>query len=130
MQPLHGLATFSNLRFADLNALAKNFTGPFLGDKIAIWHLVVATCILSVVAGILRVPAWNRVTAVCMLVVGELVYLLSCCVAGQVRRYGIPFPELVMCAALTQSAGILDLLLDWLGSSKLGRQLRRNRSDV
>jgi hypothetical protein len=119
MQPLHGLATFSNFSFADLNTLAKNFTGPFLADEIAIWHLVVAICILSVVAGILRVPAWNTVTAVSMLVVGELVYLLSCCVAGQVCRYGIPFLELVMCAALTQLAGILDVLLDRLESSKL-----------
>jgi hypothetical protein len=119
MKPLHGLATFSNFSFADLNALAKNFTGPFLADEIALWHLVVAICILSVVAGILRVPAWNTVTAVSMLVVGELVYLLSCCVAGQVCRYGIPFLELVMCAALTQVAGILDVLLDRLGSSKL-----------
>jgi hypothetical protein len=119
MQPLHGLATFSNFSFADLNALAKNFTGPFLADEIAVWHLVVAICILSVVAGILRVPAWNTVTAVSMLVVGELLYLLSCCVAGQVCRYGIPFLELVMCAALTQVAGILDVLLDRLGSSKL-----------
>jgi hypothetical protein len=119
MQPLHGLATFSNFSFADLNALARNFTGPFLADEIVVWHLVVAICILSVVAGILRVPAWNTVTAVSMLVVGELVYLLSCCVAGQVWRYGIPFLELVMCAVLTQVAGILDVLLDRLGSSKL-----------
>ena len=118
MQPLHGLATFSNFSFADLNDLSKNFTGPFLADEIAVWHLVVAICILSVVAGILRVPAWNTVTAVSMLVVGELVYLLSCGVAGQVWRYGIPFLELVMCAALTQVAGILDVLLDRLGSSK------------
>ena len=118
MQPLHGLATFSNFSFADLSALSKNFTGPFLADEIAVWHLLVAICILSVVAGILRVPAWSTVTAVSMLVVGELVYLLSCGVAGQVWRYGIPFLELVMCAALTQVAGILDVLLDRLGSSK------------
>jgi len=39
MQPLHGLATFSNFSFADLNALAKNFNGPFLADGIAVWHL-------------------------------------------------------------------------------------------
>jgi hypothetical protein len=51
-----------------------------------------------------------------MIIVGELVYLLSCCVAGQVCRYGIPFLELVMCAALTQVAGILDILVDRLGS--------------
>lgn len=119
MQPLHGLATFCNFSFADLDALAKNFTGPFLADEITVWHLVVAICILSVVAGILRVPASNTVTAVSMLVVGELVYLLSCCIAGQVWRYGIPFLELVICAALTQVAGILDVLLDRLGSSKL-----------
>jgi hypothetical protein len=119
MQPLHGLATFSNFSFADLNALEKNFTGPFLADEIAVWHLVVAICILSVVAGILRVPAWNTATAVSMLVVGELVYLLSCCVAGQVWRYGIPFLELVLCAALTQVAGILDVLLGRIESSKL-----------
>lgn len=112
MQPLHGLATFSDFSFADLNALAKNFTGPFPADEIAIWHLIVATCILSVVAGILRVPAWNIVLAVSMLVIGELVYLLSCSIAGQVCRYGIPFLELVMCAALTQAAGILDVLMD------------------
>jgi hypothetical protein len=119
MQPLHGLATFSNFNFADLNALEKNFTGPFLADEIGVWHLVVAICILSVVALILRVPAWNTATAFSMLVVGELVYLLSCCVAGQVWRYGIPFLELVLCAALTQLAGILDLLLGRLESSKL-----------
>jgi hypothetical protein len=118
MQPLHGLATFSNFSFADLNALAKNFTGPFLADEIAIWHLIVAICILSVAAGILRVPAWNTVTAVSMLIVGELIYLLSCCIAGQVCRYGIPFLELVVCAALTQVAGILDVLVDRLGSSE------------
>jgi hypothetical protein len=119
MQPLHGLATFFNFTFADLNALEKNFTGPFLADEIAVWHLVVAICILSVVAGMLRVPAWNTATAVSMLVVGELVYLLSCCVAGQVWRYGIPFLELVLCAALTQVAGILDVLLGRIESSKL-----------
>jgi hypothetical protein len=122
MQPLHGLATFSNFSFADLNALAKNFTGPFLADEIAVWHLAVAICILSVVAGILRVPAWNTVTAVWMLVVGELIYLLSCAVAGQVCRYGIPFLELVMCAALTLVAGILDILFDRLKSSKLANR--------
>jgi hypothetical protein len=116
MQPLHGLATFSNFSFADLKALAKNFTGPFLADEIAVWHLVVAICILSVLAGVLGVPACNTVTAVSMIIVGELVYLLSCCVAGQVCRYGIPFLELVMCAALTQVAGILDILVDRLGS--------------
>ena len=115
MQPLHGLATFSNFSFADLNGLAKNFAGPFLADEIAVWHLAVASCILSVVAGILRVPAWNIVTAVSMLVVGQLVYFLSCGVAGQVCRYGIPLLELVMCAALTQVAGILDVLLDRRG---------------
>ena len=115
MQPLHGLGTFSNFSFADLNGLAKNFAGPFLADEIAVWHLAVASCILSVVAGILRVPAWNIVTAVSMLVIGELVYFLSCCVAGQVCRYGIPLLELVMCAALTQVAGILDVLLDRRG---------------
>jgi len=118
MQPLHGLATFSNFSFADLNALAKNFTGPFLADEIAIWQLIVAICILSVAAGILRVPAWNTVTAVSMLIVGELVYLLSCCIAGQVCRYGIPFLELVICAGLTQVAGILDVLMDRFGSSE------------
>jgi hypothetical protein len=59
------------------------------------------------------------VTAVWMLVVGELVYLLSCFVAGRVCRYGIPFLELVMCAALTLVAGILDVLLERLGFSKL-----------
>jgi hypothetical protein len=123
MQPLHGLATFSNFSFADLNALANNFTGPFLADYIAVWHLVLAICILSMVAGILRVPAWNIVTAVSMLVLGELVYLLSCCVAGQVCRYGMPFLELVVCAALTQVAGILDILLDRLRSSKLKNKL-------
>ena len=32
---------------------------------------------------------------------------------------GIPFLELVMCAALTQVAGILDVLLERLGSSKI-----------
>jgi hypothetical protein len=115
MQPLHGLATFSNFSFADLNGLAKTFAGPFLADGIAVWHLALAVCILSVVAGILHVPAWNTVTAVSMLVVGELIYLLSCCVAGQICRYGIPFVELVMCAALTQVAGILDVLLDRRG---------------
>jgi hypothetical protein len=119
MQLLRRLATFSNSSFADLNALAKNFTGPFLGDQIAVWQMVVATCILTVVAAFLRVPAWNIVIAVSMLVVGELVYFLSCCIAGQVCRYGIPFLELVLCAALTQVAGILHLLLDRLGSSKL-----------
>jgi hypothetical protein len=118
MQPLHGLATFSNFSFADLNALAKSFSGPFFADAIAIWHLVVAICILSVVGRILRVPTWNTVMVVWMLVVGELVYLLSCGVAGQVCRYGTPFLELVLCAALTQAAGILDVLLDRLGSSK------------
>ena len=118
MQPLHGLATFSRFSFADLDALAKNFTGPFLADQIAVWHLVVAICLLSMVAGILRVPAWNIVTALSMLVVGELVYFLSCSVAGQVWRYGLPFLALVICAALTQVAGILDLLSDRLRSSK------------
>lgn len=117
MQPLHGLATFSNFGFADLQALAKNFKGPFPADAITIWHLVVVVGILSAVAGILRVPAWNIVMAVSMLVVGELVYLLSCGIAGQVCRYGIPFLELVVCAALTQVAGILDVLLDRIGSS-------------
>jgi hypothetical protein len=117
MQPLRSLATFSNFSFADLSALAKNFTGPFLADEIAVWHLVVGICVLSVVAGILRVPAWNTVTAVSMLVVGQLVYLLSCCIAGQVCRYGVPFLEFLMCAALTQVAGILDVLLDRLGAS-------------
>jgi len=117
MQPLRSLATFSNSSFVDLSALAKNFTGPFLADEIAVWHLVVGICVLSVVAGILRVPAWNTLTAVSMLVVGELVYLLSCCIAGQVCRYGIPFLELVICAALTQLAGILDVLSDRLGAS-------------
>ena len=71
---------------------------------------------------LLRVRAWNTLTAASMLVVGELVYLLSCSVAGQVYRYGIPFLELVMCAALTQVAGILDVLLDRLGSSKLANK--------
>jgi hypothetical protein len=118
MQPLHGLATFSALSFADLTTLAKNFKGPFLADEITIWYLVVAVCVLSVAAGILRVPAWNIVTALSMLVAGELVYLLSCCIAGQVCRYGIPFLELVLCAGLTQIAGILDILLDRFGSSK------------
>ena len=117
MQPLHGLATFSNFSFADLNALERGLSGPFLADAIAIGHLVVAICILSLVGGILRVPTWNTVMVVWMLVVGELVYLLSCGVAGQVSRYGIPFLELVLCAALTQAAGILDVLLDRLGSS-------------
>jgi hypothetical protein len=129
MQPLHGLATFSNFSFTDLNALAKNFTGPCLADEIAVWHLVVAICILSVVAVILRVPAWNTVTAVSMLVVGELVYLLSCSVAGQVWRYGIPFLELVMCAALTQLAGILDVLFQRLGSSRMDEILRNKGFD-
>jgi hypothetical protein len=119
MRPLHGLATFSNFSFADLKALGKNFTGPFLADEIAIWHLVVAICVLSLLAGVSGVPAWNIVTAVSMVVVGELVYWLSCCVAGQVCRYGIPFLELVMCAALTLAAGILDVLLDRLGSLNL-----------
>jgi len=117
MQPLHGLATFSNFSFADLNALERSLSGPFLADAIAIGHLVVAICILSLVGGILRVPTWNTVMVAWMLVVGELVYLLSCGVAGQVSRYGIPFLELVLCAALTQAAGILDVLLDRLGSS-------------
>ena len=118
MQPLHGLATFSNYSFADLKTLANDFTGPFLGDGIAVWHLVAATVILSLVAGVLRVPTWNIIMVVGMLWVGELVYLLSCGVAGQVWRYGIPFLELVLCAALTQIAGILDVLWERLGSSK------------
>jgi hypothetical protein len=117
MQPLRSLATFSSFSFADLNGLAKSFAGPFLADEIEVWHLALAICIFSVVAGILRVPAWNTVTGVSMLVVGELVYLLSCCIAGQVCRYGIPFLELIVCAALTQVAGILDVLLDRLGAS-------------
>jgi hypothetical protein len=119
MQPLHGLATFSNYSFADLKTLAEDLTGPFLGDGIAVWHLVAVTVILSLAAGVLRVPTWNIVMAVGMLLVGELVYLLSCGVAGQVWRYGIPFVELVLCAALTQIAGILDVLSERLGSSKL-----------
>ena len=116
MEPLHALSTFSRFSFADLITLAKNFTGPFAADEIAIWHLAVATCILSVVAALLRVPAWNIVMSVSMLVVGELVYLLSCGIAGQVGRYGIPFLELVMCAALTQLAGILDVISAKLSS--------------
>jgi hypothetical protein len=74
-------------RFAiTTEAVASNQEQIIIGRG-SIWHLVVATCILSVVAGILRVPAWNTVTAVSMLVGGELVYLLSCAIAGQVCRY-------------------------------------------
>jgi len=116
MQPLHGLATFSNFSFADLQGLAKNFAGPFLADGIPVWYLALAICILSLVATILRVPAWNTAIAVSMFVVGELIYLLSCSVAGQICRYGIPLLELVMCAALTLVAGILDGLWDRFGA--------------
>ena len=111
MEPLHGLAPFSRFTFAELNALAKSFTGPYLADEVVIWHLVVAVGILSVLAVMIRVPAWHILTALSMLAVGELIYWLSCCLAGQVCRYGIPFLELVMCAALMQVGGILDALL-------------------
>ena len=83
MQPLRGLATYSNFSFADLTAFAKNFAGPFLADNVVVWHLVVATCILSAVAGMLRVPIWNIVTAVCMVVIDELVYLLAVVLPGK-----------------------------------------------
>jgi hypothetical protein len=127
MQPIHSLATFSNFSYLDLNALAKDFKGPFLADGIAVWHLIAGIVIFSVVAAGLRVPAWNTVTAVWMLGLGELVYLLSCGVAGQVWRYGMPFLELVLCAALTQTAGILDVLLSRLESSRLGSKMSQNQ---
>ena len=124
MQPLRSLATFSQFSFADLNALAKNFKDPFVADNIAIWHLIVAVCILSVLAGILRIPAWNIAIAVTMLAVGELIYLLTCAVAGQVCRYGIPFLELALCAVLTLIAGILDcFVLRWNQSRHLQNRI-------
>ena len=124
MQPLRSLATFSQFSFADLNALAKNFKDPFVADNIAIWHLIVAVCILSVLAGVLRIPAWNIAIAITMLAVGELIYLLTCAVAGQVCRYGIPFLELALCAVLTLIAGILDcFILRWNQSRNLQRGL-------
>jgi hypothetical protein len=115
MQPLRGLATFASRSFDDLKALAKNFNGPFLADQIMVWHLLAAIFVFSIVAVRLRIAAWKTLSAVSMLVVGELLYLLSCSVAGQVCRYGIPFLELVVCGALTLLAAILDIIADRLG---------------
>jgi hypothetical protein len=120
MQPLHSLATFSNWDFDAIRALAEHFKGPFLADAIRVWQLIVAICILCFVGASFRVPAWQTVIAVSMLAVGELLYLLSCSIAGQVCRYGIPFLELVICAALTLVAGILDSFSHRFGFPKLG----------
>jgi hypothetical protein len=119
MQPLHTLATFANWNFDAIRSLAEHFRGPFLADQIQIWELIVVICILSLVSASLRVAAWRILTAVSMLAVGELLYLLSCAIAGQVCRYGIPFLELVICAALMLIAAILDGFANHLESSKL-----------
>jgi len=115
MQPLRGLAPFASWSFDDLKALAKYFKGPFLADQIIVWHLLAATCVFGIVAARLRIPAWKILTAVSMLAVGEFLFLLSCAIAGQVCRYGIPFLELVVCGVLTLSAAILDRIAVRLG---------------
>jgi hypothetical protein len=120
MQPLRSLATFANWSFDYLRTFANHFKGPFLADEVSVWQLVVAICVLGVLAAGLRVPTWKVLAAVSMLAVGEILYLLSCSIAGQVCRYGIPFLELVICAALTLLAAILDSLLDRVGLSKRG----------
>jgi hypothetical protein len=115
MQPIRGLATFASRSFDELKALAEYFEGPFLADQIMVWHLLAAIFVFSIVAARLRVPAWKTLSAVSMLVVGEILYLLSCSIAGQVCRYGIPFLELVVCGALTLLAAILDVIADRVG---------------